>query len=299
MPASTAPEPQPDPDPRSQPEAPSDAQPEPTAARVALWRALHLEVDDPPPVLADDIGRQLLDPEDGWRDRGDMHPVGTAGFRAWIVARARFVEHLVADRGVDQYVILGAGLDTFVQRRPDLAVTTFEVDQPGPQEWKRRRLIELGFGVPDRLRLVPFDFETGGSWWDVLVASGFRPDQPAVIVSTGVSMYLTRAATAATLRTVAMGAAPGSSLALTYQLTDELLDPADRAGRAMAEKGAAAAGTPFISYYAPDDIGAMARSAGFREVAHVTGPELTRRWFAGRPDGLRPSTGEDFLVAAT
>jgi methyltransferase (TIGR00027 family) len=266
-----------------------------------LWRALHLEVDAPPPVLADDVGLQLLEPDESWRSRGDMHPDGTAGFRAWVVARARFVEDLVAAEaavGLCQYVILGAGLDTFAQRRSDVEVTVYEVDQPDPQAWKRQRLTDLGFGVPDRLRLVAFDFEATGSWWDALVGAGFDPARPAVLVSTGVSMYLTREATSATLREVAR-CAPGSAFAMTYQLTDDLLDPADRAGRAMAEKGAAAAGTPFLSYYTREEIEALARAAGFGNVTHVTGPDLTRRYFAGRTDGLRPSTGEDILIART
>src|SRR6478735_12530901 len=98
-------------------------EPDQTAVRTALWRALHLEVDGPPPVLADAVGLELAAPEDGWRDRGDMHPLGTRGFRASIVARARFIEDLVEEQlaaGVTQYVILGAGLDTHAQRRPDL-----------------------------------------------------------------------------------------------------------------------------------------------------------------------------------
>jgi methyltransferase (TIGR00027 family) len=126
-----------------------------TAVRVALWRAMHVQVDPPPHVLEDEIGLQLAGPDDGWRDRPDMHPAGTSRFRAAIVARARFIEDLVveqAGRGVAQYVILGAGLDTFAQRRPEIAarLRVFEVDQPGPQAWKRQRLIELGFGIPAR-----------------------------------------------------------------------------------------------------------------------------------------------------
>src|SRR5205823_14348019 len=99
------------------------------------------------------------------RSRSDMSAF-TRPFRASIVARARFVEDLVAEqaaRGVAQYVILGAGLDTFAQRRPDLAsrLLVFEIDQPGPQAWKRQRLIDLGLGIPSFLRLVPVDFEAG------------------------------------------------------------------------------------------------------------------------------------------
>lgn len=128
--------------------------PDSTAARVALWRALHLEVDAPPPVLADDVGLRLVAPDKDWRNRPDMHHEGTKPFRASIVARARFIEDLVIERatqGVGQYVLLGAGLDSFAQRRLEIAssLTIFEVDQPGPQAWKRQRLTELGSGVPE------------------------------------------------------------------------------------------------------------------------------------------------------
>jgi methyltransferase (TIGR00027 family) len=143
--------------------------PDSTAVRVALWRAMHVQVDPPPHVLEDEIGLRLAAPGDGWRGRGDMDPRGTSRYRAGIVARARFVEDLVdgqAGHGVGQYVILGAGLDTFAQRRPEIAsrIRVFEVDQPGPQAWKRQRLTELGYGIPGWLRLVPVDFEAGGSW---------------------------------------------------------------------------------------------------------------------------------------
>src|SRR6185503_17406361 len=99
------------------------AEPESTAARVALWRALHVEADPPPHVFEDQVGLKLVAPDEGWRSRPDMSPF-TRPFRASIVARSRFIEDLVAqqaDRGVAQYVILGAGLDTFAQRRPELA----------------------------------------------------------------------------------------------------------------------------------------------------------------------------------
>src|SRR5665213_931383 len=178
--------------------------PENTAVRVALWRALHVEVDPLPHILEDEVGLKLVGPDAGWRDRPDMSAF-TRPFRASIVARARFIEDLVeeqADLGVGQYVILGAGLDTFAQRRPEFAsrLQLFEIDQPGPQAWKRERLIELGFGIPSFLRLVPVDFEAGDAWWERLAAAGFDTRRPAIIASTGVSMYLTRKAVAATLR---------------------------------------------------------------------------------------------------
>ena len=169
------------------------AMPDNTAVRVALWRALHVQLDPPPHVLEDEIGLRLVAPDEGWHDRPDMDPQGTRTSRASVVARARFIEDLVveqAGRGVGQYVLLGAGLDSFTQRRPEIASTlkVFEVDQPVTQAWKRRRLIELGFSIPAWLRLVPVDFEAGDSWLERLAAAGFRTDQPAVVAATGVSM---------------------------------------------------------------------------------------------------------------
>jgi methyltransferase (TIGR00027 family) len=281
-----------------------DDVPDSTAARVALWRALPVEVDPPPHVLEDDIGLRLLAPDGEWRRRGDMDPEFTRPFRASIVARARFIEDLVeeqASEGVSQYVILGAGLDSFAQRRPEIAsrLTVFEVDQPGPQAWKRRRLVELGLGVPDWLRFVPVDFEGGESWRQRLVTAGFDESKPAVVVSTGVSMYLTKEANAATLRQVA-ALALGSTLAMTFLLPLEMANPEVRPGLEMAEKGARASGTPFISFFAPPEIVAMAHEAGFREARHVPAADLAQRYFAGRPDGLRPpDNAEELLIAST
>jgi methyltransferase (TIGR00027 family) len=276
------------------------ATPDSTAVRTALWRALHLEVDAPPHVLEDRVGLQLAAPDPDWRQRPDMKEYATPGVRASIVARARFIEDLVAeqaDRGVGQYVLLGAGLDTFSQRRAEIAskIMVFEVDQPGPQAWKRQRLVELGFGVPDWQRLVPVDFETT-SWWDGLLANGFDADKPAVVASLGVSMYLTREATAATLR---QGAAlvPGSTLAMTFMQPVELVGPEEQVIHRATDAAARAAGTPFISYYAPDEILAMAREAGFAKTRHVTAADYTQRYFAGRTDGLRPFTTEELVVA--
>src|SRR5437764_3146819 len=261
-----------------------------SAVRVALWRAMHVQVDTPPHVLEDEIGLELAAPDDVWRRRPDMDPNFTSLFRASIVARARFIEDLVveqAGRGVGQYVILGAGLDSFVQRRPEIAsrLKVFEVDQPGPQAWKRLRLIELGFGIPEWLRLVPVDFEAGGSWWERLAASGFDASRPAVVASTGVSMYLTKDAIAATLRQIA-ALASGSTLAMTFLLPLALADAEVRPGFQLAEKGARASGTPFISFFTPTEMLTLAREAGFAEVQHVSAASLAERYFAGRTDGL-------------
>jgi methyltransferase (TIGR00027 family) len=278
--------------------------PEPTAVRVALWRALHVQIDAPPHVFEDEIGLRLAAPEEGWQARPDMHPQGTRLFRAAIVARARFIEDLVAEsagQGVDQYVILGAGLDSFAQRRPDIAarLTVFEVDQPGPQAWKQRRLEELGFGIPDWLRFAPVDFEAGQDWRQALIDTGFDAQRPAVVVSTGVSMYLTREANMAALSQVA-ALAPGSTLATTFLLPLEMADKEIRPSLEFAVKGAQASGTPFISFFTPEEMLALARDAGFRQARHVPATTLAERYFAGRSDGLRPpANAEELLVAQT
>ncbi|MCZ0987707.1 class I SAM-dependent methyltransferase [Streptomyces diastatochromogenes] len=272
-----------------------------TAVRVALWRALHVQADPPPHVIDDEIGLRLTAPDEDWRGRPDMDVEATRRTRASIVARARFVEDLVVDqaaRGVGQYVLLGAGLDTFAQRRPEIAATlrVFEVDRPGPQAWKRQRLAELGYGVPEWLRLVPVDFE--GDWWGQLVTAGLDPGRPAVVAATGVTMYLTGDAVESMFRLVATLAA-GSTLATTFLRPLEDVEPDQRPQLQAAVNGARAAGTPFLSFFTPPQILALARESGFREVRHVTAEELGERYFADRTDGLRPSRGEELLVATT
>ena len=282
---------------------PSAPAPDNTAVRVALWRALHVEVDAPPHVFTDEIGLRLAAPDGDWRERPDMSPF-TRPFRASIVARARFIEDLLDEQaalGVGQYVILGAGLDTFAQRRAELAarLLVFEIDRPGPQAWKRQRLIDLGYGLPSFLRLVPVDFEAGDPWLERLAAAGFDPGRPSLVASTGVSMYLTLDAITATLRQVA-SFAPGSTLAMSFMLPMELLDPEVRPGVERAAAGARASGTPFISFFTPAEMLALARAAGFRDVRHVSAAALARRYFADRTDGLRPPDhSEELLIATT
>ncbi|MFE7740764.1 class I SAM-dependent methyltransferase [Nocardia sp. NPDC057455] len=276
--------------------------PDSTAVRVALWRAVHV-LDDPPPHVFDDLtGLRLAAPEEGWRHRPDMDPQTTAPMRAGIVSRARFLEDLLAqqaERGVDQYVVLGAGLDSFAQRRPGLAArfTVFEVDQPGPQAWKRQRLVELGFGIPSWLRLVPVDFEVD-AWWQRLLEAGFDPTRPALIASAGVSMYLTRQANIATLRQLSE-LAPGSTLATTFLLPLELVDADEQRLRRFAEEGARRSGTPFLSFFRPDEMVKLAEDAGFAAARHISSAELTTRYFADRTDGLRPAESEQIVIATT
>jgi hypothetical protein len=230
--------------------------PDSTAVRVAPWRAMHVRGDSPPHVIEDEIGVRLAAPDEGRRRRPDMDPRGTSGFRAAIVARARFIEDQVAEQvghGVAQYVVLGAGLDTFAprkarDRRPPEGVRDRPAGHPGLEAPMpdRTRLRD-----PDWLRLVPVDFEAGADWWERLSDAGFDPGRPTVVACTGVTMYLT------------------------------------------------AAGTPFISFYTPQEMLAPARVVGFKDVHHVSGTALAARYFADRTDGLRPSSGEDLLLATT
>jgi len=278
-------------------------EPESTAARVALWRALHVQIDAPPHVLEDEIGCKLLGPPHGWRERPDMHPVGTSTFRASIVARSRFIEDFLVlklEEGITQYVILGAGVDTFAQRKPEIAsrFQVFEVDQPEPQEWKKQRLNELGFGIPDWLKFVAVNFESGDDWLLRLVDAGFNKSKPAIVASTGVSMYLTKESIKAKLRHVS-SLAPGSTLVMSFLLPIEMADFEIRPGLERAEQGALARGTPFVSYFQPDEMMELARQCGFSKVAHISAEQLGERYFSERADGLRPARNTEELLVAT
>lgn len=278
------------------------AEPDNTAVRVALWRAMHVQMDATPHIIEDEVGYKLIAPTGEWRQRPDMNPDFTKRLRASMVARARFVEDLVTEqskRGIGQYVMLGAGLDSFAQRQQALASTlqVFEIDQPGTQAWKKQRLMELAFGVPNWLHFVPVDFEIS-SWWGQLINTGFDAGQRAVVACTGVSLYLTKEAILTTLRRLAT-LAPGSTLAMTFYLPLALLDVEDQPLQEIAEKGAQAAGTPFISFFTSEEMLALAREAGFKNAVIVSSKDLDKRYFSGRTDKLRPASGEEFLLAKT
>ena len=278
------------------------AEPDNTAVRVALWRAMHVQIDPPPHIIEDEVGFKLIAPADDWQQRPDMHPDFTKRLRASIVARARFIEGLVIEQckhGIEQYAILGAGLDSFAQRRADIAsqLQVFEIDQPDTQTWKQQRLTELGYGVPDWLHFVSVDFEIS-SWWQQLINASFNPSLPAVVACTGVTLYLTRDAILATLRQLTT-LAPGSTIAMAFYLPMDLLDEEDKFLQQIAEKGARSAGTPFISFFAPGEILALAHEAGFKNVQTISATELANRYFNGRTDNLTPASGEEFLVATT
>ena len=275
-------------------------EPDNTAVRAALWRALHIQVDAMPHILEDRIGLQLTAPPDDWQLRPDM--TFTKRLRASIVARARFIEDLVIEqskKGIAQYVILGAGLDTFAQRRPDIAskLQVYEIDQPDTSAWKQHRLIELEFGVPAYLHFVPVDFEAS-SWWDELLKAGFDRHKSAVVACAGVSLYLSKDAIISTLRK--MSSLPsGSKLAMTFYLPIDLLDEEDKPMQKIADEGARAAGTPFVSFFAHDEILALAHEAGLKDVKTISTKDMEQSYFANRADKLLPASGEVFLLATT
>jgi len=275
-------------------------EPDNTAVRTALWRALHVQVDAIPHILEDEEGLKLIAPPDDWQQRPDMK--FTKRIRASVVARARFIEDLIieqSEQGITQYVILGAGLDTFAQRRADIASTlqVYEIDQPDTQTWKQQRLIELGFGIPEWLHFVSVNFETS-SWWEQLLKAEFDISKQTVVSCTGVSLYLTKDAIISTLKQIAT-LAPGSTLAMTFYLPMELLDEEDNPLQLIAEKGACEAGTPFVSFFTPNEILALASEAGFKEATTISTKDMEGLYFRDRTDHLLPASGEMFLLATT
>jgi methyltransferase (TIGR00027 family) len=275
-------------------------EPDNTSVRTALWRALHVQVDAKPSILEDEIGLKLIAPPDDWPQRPDMK--FTKRLRASIIARARFIEDLIIEQsqqGIRQYVILGAGLDTFAQRRTAIAskLQIYEIDQPDTLAWKQQRLIELGFGIPEYLHFVSVNFETS-FWWDQLLKAGFDTSQPAVVACTGVSLYLTKEAITATLNQMAT-LAPGSTFAITFYLPIDLMDEEDRPLQEIAAKGALAAGTPFVSFFIPNEILELAREAGFKETKIISTKDMEQYYFTNRTDHLLPASGEVFLLATT
>lgn len=275
-------------------------EPDNTAVRTALWRALHVQVDAEPYILEDELGLKLVAPDNDWQERPDMK--FTKRLRASMVARARFIEDLILEESkgdVSQYVILGAGLDTFAQRRQDVAkeLHIYEIDQIDTLAWKQQRFIELGFDLPNSLHFVPVNFERS-SWWEALLKAGFDTNKPAVIACTGVTLYLTKDAIISTLRQIAT-LKVGSKLAMTFYLPVELLEEEDKTMQEMAERGARAAGTPFVSFFTTDEVLALAREAGFKDVETISKKDMEQLYFANRTDNLLPASGEIFLLATT
>lgn len=250
--------------------------------------------------IEDKIGYELIKPEKDWQERPDMKY--TKRLRASIVARARSVEDVAKEqikKGVKQYVLLGAGLDSFTQRNTEISsqVDIYEIDQPDTLAWKEEKLIENGYKIPNNLHFVPVDFETS-SWWAELLNKGFDIHKKTVVSCTGVTLYLSREAIIDTLKKMTL-LAPGSKIAIAFYLPLEQLDEEDKPLMEMSIKGAAASGTPFMSFYPVDEIVKLAEETGLKKIQTISTKDMTERYFKNRADNLVPASGEFFLVAET
>lgn len=268
----------------------ADDSPKPSARITATLRAAH-QLLDMPLILDDPLALTILGPAQEAEMRADpgrhRNPVSDV-MRATIAVRSRLAEDswLQAQRqGVRQYVILGAGLDTFAYRTgsaPDAHL--FEVDLPSTQRWKRACLRTSGIEEPACLRYVPIDFaqttlEQG------LVACGFDPDLPATFSWLGVSMYLTADVVLHTLRYIA-SRAPGSGIVFDYLVKPELLTLTARTGLEMMAAGLSKQGEPLQSYFDPATFETLLRQFGFRQIEHFGPQSLSERYLADRCDGL-------------
>ena len=277
-------------------------EPSRSALRVASLRAVHQLLDEPL-TFPDAIALPLLGASAEAALRDDpfvLNDPMSRGLRGALVARGRFVEDELARcvaAGVRQYVLLGAGLDTFSYRNPygDEGLRVFEVDHPGTQRWKQQLLAEARIGVPASLTFVPLDFERddlGGA----LRRAGFRADQPACVSWMGVTMYLTADAVLRTLGTVA-GFAAGSCLCFDYRVPVTMLNPIERAVSDVMEQQIAALGEPWLSTFDPTQLQSQLLELGFSSAASATADDLNMRYFARRKDGLRTGGGVRIMCA--
>jgi methyltransferase (TIGR00027 family) len=281
----------------------NDGRPSQTALTAAAARAAHLLVDGEPRIFADTLAYTLLgdEAEDliGYHRRRGDHPI-LAAARAAATVRSRYTEDRLAEavaRGVTQYVILGAGLDSFAYRRdPAGGIRVFEVDHPGTQKWKQERLREAGIALPGMVTFVPVDFEAD-VLSDALTEAGFDPSRPAFVSWLGVTMYLTREAIAGTLAEIG-GFIPGTEIVLDSILPPELRDATGQAYAEGVSPVAAEHGEPWLSVFGPDDLSALLEEHGFGLVEHASPSGAVDAGLWERTDALRPA-GLSLLTHAT
>jgi methyltransferase (TIGR00027 family) len=275
--------------------------PSQTAVKTAAARALHRE-EQPPWVLDDHLALELAGDEGvsiTQRLRDELSEENLLTFSRWMCVRARLAEDVVERAVADatrQYAILGAGLDSFAYRRPDLLMRlrVFEVDHPASQAWKRERLAELGISPPGNLVFAPIDFETQ-TLRAGLLAAGFDFGASAVFSWIGVTMYLTLPAIEATLQTVA-AFPPGSRIVLTYNLPPTALQDQGRTIGSRMGRMAGEMGEPWISFFTAAEVEALLHGCGFAEVDHFGPAEAIHTYFADRPD-VRLGMPQRLLVA--
>lgn len=273
-----------------------------TATGVAVARGAHRSYDQPPWVLDDPFALRLAGPQ--WAEihtasEAVLPPVALRQSRASVVARSRYAEDRLLSGGYRQYVILGAGLDSFAWRRPDLIgwLRLFEVDRPASQAWKLARIAELGLPVRDGHVFAAVDFEAG-SLHDGLTRAGLDWSEPSFFSWLGVTVYLTAEAIGATLRSV-NGCSPGSEIVLSYDASEAFLDDVAREMVNIETRLVAASGEPYATRMSPAQAEALIEGAGLQVAEHLTPRALYERYFAGRSDGLRPSAAERLIAART
>jgi methyltransferase (TIGR00027 family) len=269
-----------------------EARPSRTALRVAVRRAAH-QLFDHPKVLDDPIAMPIIGPlaaEKLKTESPDAFGKFGLGIRAFMVARSRYAEDALArsiKRGATQYVILGAGLDTFAYRNPypESALRVFEVDFPATQEWKRRNLKEACIKIPLSVTYAPIDFEHQ-TLAEGLRLAGFDATEPTFFSWLGVTMYLTDDAITSTFGLIA-STAPGGGVAFDYAIPiDSLGFLGQMAMRAMMRR-VAAAGEPFVTFFEPGALKARLLGMGFHGIEDLGAAEINARYFSNRTDKLR------------
>jgi methyltransferase (TIGR00027 family) len=262
-----------------------------TAIGSAMHRAAHLLLDNGE-ILADPFARAFA----GYASDAEMlQAIALANYPAFprmrvlFALRNRFAEDQLTEamtRDIRQYLILGAGLDSFAYRRPDLmsSLDVFEVDHPASQRWKRERLAELGITAPAHLHYLAIDFERQ-TLAACLSDSAVDLTKPVFLSVLGVTQYLTRAAFLHTLGEVAT-TARGSEIVLQY-----VVPPATLAGgeadlvRAWIEDGKSL-GEPWLSFYEPSEMERHLTDVGFGHFSHLGAKQAAERYLAHREDGF-------------
>ncbi|WP_321898445.1 SAM-dependent methyltransferase [Paraburkholderia heleia] len=281
---------------------PVNAGPKPSALMVATQRAAH-QLLDWPLVLDDPIALTVLGVAEARALRDDIdrfrHPI-SVGMRSSVVVRSRLADDVwtgATERGIRQYVVLGAGLDTSAYRHPDASGHIFEVDLPATQEWKQARLREAGIAVPPSLHFVPVDFESVGLA-EGLARAGFNAAAPAIFSWLGVTMYLDEAAVVETLRFIA-GCAKGSAVLFEYVMPLSSLPPIMRIAMEQLTAQFAERGEPWKSFFEPAVLAEMLNELGFSHSSTWTPDALNQSYLANRTDGLRIGATPARLVLAT
>jgi methyltransferase (TIGR00027 family) len=263
-------------------------EPSKTALGVAIRRAAH-QLADRPPVLDDPIALRMVGEKFPDKMARAMHAVGRDS-RAFMAVRSRYVEDQLAEfvaRGGGQYVLLGAGLDTFAYRNPHRELRVFEVDLPATQKMKRRMLTAAKIAVPAGLTFVPLDLEHHTLAED-LAGSGFDRSRPAFFGWMGVVPYLSLAAFRASIETIA--ALPASSgVGFDYAVDPVTLSAVGRVAFDRLSARVAAAGEPFQLFFAPQSMEAELKRAGFQRMEQLDSEQLNERYFHERADGLKLS----------